>query len=89
MSHYPELKRQFDFYLKNQNALVNQYNGKVLLIHDEAVIGSFDTKGDAFIYGKSRFEPGTFLIINCTPGAEGYTVGYRNAHRFSEMVPAI
>lgn len=49
------LEKQFDFYLRNQDHLVARYNGRVLVIHDEKVVGDFDDKVDAYRLGKSHF----------------------------------
>ena len=80
-----QLIRQFNFYIANQENLVPQYNGRTLLIHDECVVGNFDNKSDAYEFGMERFEPGSFLIINCSPGDKDYSVNYRTVNRFSRL----
>lgn len=88
MSVSPELKRQFDFYIKNQSELTKNHEGKILLIHGEKLVGVFDTKTEAFQHGKSLFAPGSFMIIKCTPDESEYTVNYRTVARFSRLATA-
>lgn len=88
MTDTTELKKQFDFYLKNQDELVGKYLNNVLLIHGGKVVKAFENKTEAYVYGRENFEPGTFLIIKCTPGDQEYTVNYRTVNRFSRMVTA-
>lgn len=88
MTDTTELKKQFDFYLENQESLVGKYLNKVLLIHGGEVVKVFDNKTEAYSYGRDNFVPGTFLIIKCTPGEQEYTVNYRTVHRFSRLVTA-
>lgn len=83
-----QLKKQFDFYLANQENLVEKFNGRVLLIHNESVIGDFSSKEDAYNAGSTQFEPGDFLIIKCSPGERDYTVNYRTVYRFSKLAVA-
>ena len=85
MSQNP-LKKNLDFYIKEQAALVREHNGKTLLIHECAVVGVFDSPAAAYHDGAKRFEPGTVTVIRCEEGAGAYTVNARTVHRFSAMV---
>lgn len=67
------LKELFSFYLANQAKLVEQYNGKYIVLVDNQVVGAFDTMEQAYNYAESKYELGTFLIQLCTPGDEAYT----------------
>lgn len=67
------IEKNFAWYLKNQDALVKEYEGKYLVINDEQVAGAFDHELEAYEYGSSKFEAGTFLIQPCLPGSESYT----------------
>jgi len=80
-----DLKKNLDYYIEHQQELVNQYNNRILLIHDQKVVGAFDNRTDAYFEAKDRFEPRTYSIIKCTPGEEEYTVNYRTRNRFSRM----
>ena len=69
---------QLDYYKQRQQELVKKYNGKIIALKDGEVQGEFSTKTDALEYMAVRFEPGSFLIIKCTPGDEEYTRRFRN-----------
>jgi glutathione peroxidase-family protein len=73
-----QLERNFEFYRDNQEKLFEQYPGRFLLIHDCAVVGSFENQIDAFETGKRDYAEGAFLVIRCTKGDSEYTV--RNYH---------
>ncbi|MEW5844562.1 MAG: hypothetical protein AB1775_15005 [Bacteroidota bacterium] len=77
------LEKEFKFYLKNQEFLVKQYNGKFLVIKGEAVIGVFDTEIEAYIETSKRHKVGTFLIQFCSPGIENYTQTFQSRVMFS------
>ena len=65
--------KDFFWYLAHQEELVEEYNGKHLLIKDKKVVGSYDCPLDALVEGKKNFKPGTFIIQLCTPGDMAYT----------------
>ena len=65
-------------YKQCQQELVKKHNGKIIAFKDGEVLGEFPTKTHALEYMTGRFEPGTFLIIKCTPGDEEYTRRFRN-----------
>lgn len=67
------LEKEFQYYLDHQSELVKQYDGKFLIIKDQAVIGAYDTEEDAVTEGQNRFELGTFLVQLCEPGENSYT----------------
>lgn len=74
------LKRQLDYYKAHQAELVERYEGKVLVIHDEKVVQAFDDRTAAYQFGKRNFEPGSFFLIKCTPGNEEYTATYTSRY---------
>jgi len=61
------LKKEFKYYLDNQEKLLKKYNGKVIVIIGEQVIKAYNSK-----------MPGTFLIIECSPGNDSYTYHQRS-----------
>lgn len=67
------LKEEFQYFLDNQNSLLERYNGRVLVIIGDRVVGDYVTSEEAYIESKSKYELGTFLIQKCTPGQEAYT----------------
>jgi len=67
------LKQEFQYYLDNQNSLVEKYNGKFIVIKDKQVQGSYGSQSEAYETAKKSFEVGTFLIQHCIPGSDSYT----------------
>jgi hypothetical protein len=59
------LEQEFNFYLKNQEDLVRQYNGKFVVIKDSKVIGSYDNELQAVTETSKQHELGTFLVTAC------------------------
>jgi len=72
------LEREFEYYLDHQDELVTQYNGKVIVIKNQNVIGTFDTELEAVEKTAEEHELGTFLIQRCEPGSENYTQTYHS-----------
>jgi hypothetical protein len=73
------LKKDFGFYVQNQDELVKKYNGRVLFIHNQIVVGDFASTGEAIKEGDKRFGPGRFLVQKCKPGLENYTATYHSS----------
>jgi len=68
------MRTQLDMYIERQNALVAEYNGKIIALKDGEVLGEYPTKTDALEdMQRKRLVPGEFMIIRCTPGDEEYT----------------
>ena len=67
------LEKEFQYYLANQAKLVEQYNGKFIVIKDQKVIGVYDTQDAAFFETEKVHELGTFLIQYCELGDGAYT----------------
>jgi hypothetical protein len=67
------LEREFQYYKDHQEELVGKYNGRVIVIMGEEVVGDYDTYDDAFHASIKKYTPGTFLIQECSPGEESYT----------------
>ena len=67
------LNREFDYYLANQDELVKKYDGRVIVIVGEQVVGDYDNYDDAYFYSVNKYELGTFLLQECTEGEDAYT----------------
>lgn len=67
------LEKEFEYYLKNQNDLVEKYNNKYIVIIGEKVVGAYNTDAEALIDAEKKYQLGTFLIQKCTPGKDDYT----------------
>ncbi|MCL2632286.1 MAG: hypothetical protein FWD45_04275 [Coriobacteriia bacterium] len=69
-----ETDKLFEFFQSNQENLVNEYDGKFIVIHDFKVVESFENGLDAYLYGKEHFDAGTFIVQKCIPGEDAYTI---------------
>jgi hypothetical protein len=67
-------QQEMNFFKENQNALVGQYRGKILVIKGDEIFGVFNTTLDAYNEALKNFKAGTFMIQPCEPGPEAYTV---------------
>lgn len=76
------LKKEFEYYLKNQDELVKKYAGRYIVIKDETVIGDYKTTTEALEEAKKKYKEGTFLIQLCIPGKESYTQTYHSRVSF-------
>jgi hypothetical protein len=65
---------EMHYFIENQNALVEQYNGKVLVIKGHKVIGAYKDALEAYFEAQKEHELGTFIIQPCLPGPDAYTV---------------
>lgn len=69
-----DLDKAFYYYLEHQEDLVKQYNGRVLVIRDNEVVGDFKDNADAYTFGMETYGGGNFLIQRWSPGDEDYTI---------------
>ncbi|MDR2368293.1 MAG: hypothetical protein LBF58_09335 [Deltaproteobacteria bacterium] len=80
------MKSQLDYYIDNQDELVKKYNGKIIALKDGECEGVYGSKTAAL---KSMLaaghEPGTFMIILCTPGDGQYTATFHSNVSFDQV----
>jgi hypothetical protein len=72
-----KLENELQYYIDNQNELVNKYRGKYLVIKDQKIIGVYHSEIEAYSETVKAHELGTFLIQECQPGDENYTQTFR------------
>ncbi|MBY0499671.1 MAG: hypothetical protein K2P74_08725 [Nitrosomonas sp.] len=77
------LQKEFDYYIANQQQLVENYNGKVIVIKDQKVIGVYDNILNAIQDSQINHELGTFLVQKVEPGSDSYTQTYHSRVVFS------
>lgn len=70
---------EMDFFVANQDRLVAQYPGKVLVIRGREVAGVYDTPLDAYLAAEQQYAAGTYMIQPCEPGPGAYTVTIASA----------
>ena len=77
------LKKEFEYYLAHQDELVEKYNGKVIVIKDQKVIGEFADQVSAINETQKSFKLGTFLVQQVSPGNSAYTQTFHSRVIFS------
>ena len=75
------LEAEFEYYIKHQDKLVKQYNGKVVVIKDNKVLGVYDNDNEAIYETRKEHKLGTFLVHLVGPGEENYTIYNRRVPR--------
>lgn len=70
------LKKDFQYYLDNQEEIVKKYKGKYIVIKDQTIVGIYDNELEAYTESTKQFELGSFLIQECQPGEDNYTQTY-------------
>ena len=70
------LRDDFQYYLKEQDMLVEEYAGKVIAIKDGSVLGAYDSHLEAFTETTKQHERGTFIIQLVSKGNEAYTATF-------------
>ena len=69
-----ELKEAFEFYLANQDEMVEKYCGKVVAIKNGKVLGAYDDELAAINDTKKTHKLGTFIVQRVSEGDEAYTI---------------
>lgn len=64
------LEKEYQYFLDNEEKLLNIYRGKYIVIKDGEVIASYNTIGEAYIETVKDYELGTFMIHKCIPEEE-------------------
>lgn len=77
------LEKEFKYYLEHQDELVKQYNGRVIVIKDNEILGDFESEIDAIAEISKTHKIGTFLVQKCTPGEDEYTHTFHSRVAFS------
>ena len=76
------LEKEFEYYTTHQEELLKQYNGSFIVIVGESVVGNYPDLPTAYNESKKKYELGTFLIQQCTPGKDSYTRKFRSRVEF-------
>jgi hypothetical protein len=86
MSTKDELSKNLEFYIANQQKIVSEHNGRILIIYRQEVAGAYPNYGEAYTEAMEKYLPGTFSLIKCSPGPESYTVRFSNLAHFAKVV---
>ncbi|MDP2983513.1 MAG: hypothetical protein Q8O92_09330 [Candidatus Latescibacter sp.] len=74
---------EFDYFLANRDELVKKYNGKVIVIKNQQVIGQYDTELEAVLETSKTEEMGTFLVQKCAPDENSFTQTFHSRVAFA------
>ncbi len=66
--------QELEYFITHQEELVGQYQGKILVLRNQSVVGVYDSMGDAYFEAQKQFPLGTFMLQQCIPGPDAYTV---------------
>ena len=70
---YQSLREEFEFYRANQDEMVKQYDGRVIVLKNHEILDVYDSHLAAFVETVKYHERGTFLVQKVSEGAEAYT----------------
>jgi hypothetical protein len=76
------LDKEFQYYLDNQDTLVEKYDGRYIAIIGEKVVGDYDGYSQALSHLLKNHEMGTFLVQKCSPGEKDYTLTFHSRVTF-------
>ncbi|MBF8267642.1 MAG: hypothetical protein HW388_1150 [Dehalococcoidia bacterium] len=65
-----DLEKEYEYYRANQRVLAEEYNGKVLVIKGQEIIGVFDSELAAVEETKRTHPLGSFLVQRCATPEE-------------------
>jgi hypothetical protein len=65
-------EKEFQYFLDHQDELVRDYDGKILVLRGEQVVGVYESKLDAYSASIKKYERGTFMIQQCIAGPKAY-----------------
>ena len=80
------LENEFHYYIENQAQLSEKYEGKVLVIRDQNVIGVYDSEGEALKKTVVDQELGSFLIQTCSPDPNSVVSTFHSRVRLPSAV---
>jgi hypothetical protein len=78
------LRKDFEYYLANQDDLVQKYNGRVIVIKDGEVLGNYDTELEAIKETQKTHKVGTFLVQPVSPGKGAYAQTFHSRVAFQQ-----
>jgi len=77
----PVFDTELEFFIANQDDLVQRFGGTVLVIRGREVVGAYRSPMEAYLAAQERFPPGTYMLQPCQPGPAAYTVTVNSSAR--------
>ncbi len=71
-----ELEKQFEFYLANQDAIVEEYADRFIVIAGQRIVQDFDNESDARTYAEANLEPDSYTVQFVSGGQEPFPTVY-------------
>lgn len=68
------LLKEFEYYLENQLEMIEKFDGRVIVLKDNQVIGDYATVPEAVYTTRKEHLMGTFLVQRVSEGTKDYTV---------------
>jgi ABC-type Na+ transport system ATPase subunit NatA len=68
-----DLTKEFNYYISHQREIVEQFNDKVVVIHDEKVVGAYSNELEATLEGQKQYKLGDFLVQRVKAGPDSFT----------------
>ena len=75
------LDRSFQYFLANQDQLVEKYPDQFVVIVGEEVVGAYGSHQEAVAEALKKHDRGTFIVQVCKPGPEAYTLTFHSRVR--------
>ena len=77
------LQAEFEYYLSHQDEMVEEYDGKYIVIKDEEVLGVYDDELTAVTETQKSHDIGTFLVQKVSSGDAEYSQTFHSRAVFS------
>ena len=78
-----QLQNEFDYYLAHQEELVEQFDGKVIVLKDGKVLGAYEDEMEAVAETQKSHKLGTFLLQRVSRGDTAYSQTFHSRVVFS------
>ena len=75
------MKRELEFYLDHQAEMVEKYDGRVIVLKNNQVIGDYGSSPEAVAAKEKKYPLGTFLVQRVSEGNKDYTQRIRSRVR--------
>ena len=76
------LEKEFEYYLSHQQEMVEKYDGKVIVIKANEVLGVYESELSAVTMTQEHHQLGTFLVQRVSAGDEAYTATFNSRVAF-------
>lgn len=75
--------KNYQFFLDNQQRLIQEHLNRHIVIVDEMVVGSFDDEKEAYQHSVDTYGIGNFIIQLCSPNESDYSMTFHSRVSFA------